>query len=371
MEQITAKQLINNLIAKSEPYIVDNTNNIDIFILDIEGNITTIIPTNKLIINGHTYYYTLTSNNWIYLYNNIDFDKIFSENKTDVTWYGDHFSFGYSKEFPDILNLHLTSYNFEMRTREIKRSSIYCDFKISDFITDSKNPKCTARKSNTYLSTTFDSIFTEDVAYIKDIISFGLTQEKIVVGPDEFLYHGEVYKIQTGPKGGLFIMVPKIDGTLKRKGISRDSLEQLVTKETDTVPTVNPTIQPIEQQIHFPVLGELPTQQHHNTRSSKNKETQNGGSVYTYKFKNLLSHFILKFAKMNNIKLQNNTYVFVKQSTNHMIILFNYILLSIDTKQTKQTKQYILNANTQLINKYLSPPGIKNTAIFNNKLVYV
>jgi len=369
MEPITAKQLINNLIAKSEPYIVDDTSNIDIFILDIQGNITNILPTHKIIINDHTYYYTLTSNNWIYLYNNIDFDKVFSEKDSDKTWYGDHFSFGYSNEFPDILNFHLTSYHFDMRSHQTKRTSIYCDFKISDFINDSKNPKCTARKSNTYLTTTFDSIFSEDVAYIKDIISFGLTQEKIIIGPDEFLYKGKVYKIQTGPKGGLFIMVPKLDGTLKRKAISKDLLEYSQTENTENTDTSAPLTVPYT---NLPVLGDSPVQStqqpHYNTRSSKNKDTQNGGGIYTYKFQNLLSHFILKYSKDNKIKLQDDTYVFIKQSTNHMIILFNYMLVSTDSKDTKQ---YILNVNTQLINKYLSPPGIKTTNVYKNKLVYV
>ena len=375
MEPITAREFINNLIAKSEPYIVDNANNIDIFILDIQGSIVAISPTHKLVINGHTYYYTLTPNNWIYLYNNIDFDTIFSETYTGTPWYGDHFSFGYSKEFPDILNFHLTSYYFDTRSYEIKRNSIYCDFKITDFITDSKNPKCTARKSNTYSHTTFDAVFSEDVAYIKDIITFGLTQEKIVVGPNEFLYKGKVFEIQTGPNGGLYIMIPKTDGSFKQRRITKKELEE---RHGHTGPTLEltETAAPaapveIEQATAAAVTTtELsPVQQtSYNTRARKKLETQNGGGNYTYKFQNLLSRFIVKFAKSNNIKLQNNTYIFVKQSTNHMIILFNYTL---ESDHSKHTKQYILNANTQLINKYMSPPGIKNTELFKNKLMYV
>ena len=79
MKLMSALQFINNLIAKSEPYIIEDTHNIDIFILNKTGEIIAITPTHKIIINGHTYYYTLTPNNWIYLYNHVDFDSIFTD----------------------------------------------------------------------------------------------------------------------------------------------------------------------------------------------------------------------------------------------------------------------------------------------------
>ncbi len=51
-----------------------------------------------------------------------------------------------------------------------------------------------------------------------------------------------------------------------------------------------------------------------------------------------------------------------------MIILFNYVMSSSDSKHTRQ---FILHANTQLINKYLSP-GVKNDEFLKNSgLVYV
>jgi hypothetical protein len=370
MKLMTASQFINNLIAKSEPYIIEDTHNIDIFILDKDGVLIGIEPTHKIVINNHTYYYTLTSNNWIYLYNNINFDTIFNPNATNqsTTWYGDHFSFGFNKEFPDILNFHLTSYTFNIRSRHTQRTGIYCDFKISDFIADSKNPKCTARKSDKYLETTFDSVFVSpEVAYIKEIIEFGLTKTSIKIGDGEYLYNGKVYKIQEGKRGGLFIMVLQDDGTEKKVRISKDSLQKT---HTDTNVENNTSIETIPTQDE----QKQEQQQVYNTRLRKKKLTESeetkhvGGGSYTYKFKKLLGQFILKFAKNNNIKLQNNTYVFVKQSTQHMVILFNYIMSSLDSKHTHQ---YILHANTQLINKYMSP-GVKNDAFFKNaSLVYV
>ena len=392
---MSASQFINNLITKSEPYIIEDTHNIDIFILDNGGQIITISPTHKIIINGTIYYYTLTPNNWIYLYNNVDFDSIFTETNAYTTWYGDHFSFGYSHEFPDILNFHLTSYTFDMRSRQTRRQAIYCDFKISDFISDSKNPKCTARKSNTYLATTFDAEFSPELAYIKDIITFGLTQDSIHVGTDEFLYKGKVYKIHTGPKGGLFIIIPKADGTEKKKRIDKNDVKTssngTVAKVLAEVPTISATTTATAAvadatnaaNTNFPVLGDSPPHQEtlqplHNTRLSKKekekeKETDkakvvNGGGMYTHKFKKLLEQFVLKFAKNNNFKLHNNTYVFVKQSTHHMVILFNYIM---SPTNSKNSHQYILHANTQLINKYMSP-GVKNEDFLKKKgIIYV
>jgi len=367
MKLMSASQFINNLIVKSEPYIIEDTHNIDIFILDNSGEIISVTPTHKIIINQHTYYYTLTPNNWIYLYNNVDFDSIFTDENAYTIWYGDHFSFGYSKEFPDILNFHLTSYTFDMHSYQTFRKAIYCDFKISDFISDSKNPKCTARKSESYLPTTFDAEFSPELAYIKEIITFGLTQESIHVEDDEFLYKGKVYKIQKGPQGGLFIMISQADGTEKKKRLDKD----VKTKNTNasTEPSTATTAATVTASV-FPVLGDSPpapaaavapaaAAPQYNTRlrtkTDKNKVVTGGGR-YTYKFQKLLEQFISKFAKNNKIKLQNNTYVFVKQSTQHMIILFNYVMSPTDSKHTRQ---FILHANTQLINKYLSP-GVKN-----------
>jgi len=393
MNPMSAKEFINNIIAKSEPYIVDDADNIDLFITDKEGNLLSISPTHKIVINDISYYYTLTVNNWIYLYKSQIFDNIFAEDNSNLyDWYGDHFSFGYNYEFPNILNFHLTNYSYDNITQNTHREAIYCDFKLEDFITSNKNPQCTARKSKYYLQTSFDNVFSNDVSYIKDIITFGLTQDKIVVNDDEHLYHGKVYKIQTGPKGGLFILVPQNDetGEVSEKKIritkSKINIQSVSQMKPLPAPAPTPPQQPAPAPTQQPAPA--PPQTSKSSSSSKtdlanlindtNQLTINGGGSYTYKFQKLIPQFVLKFAKNNDIILNNNTYIFIKKSTNHMAILFNYNMApnSLVNKLPKNTKnnkdkQYILHANIHMINKYMSP-GTNNKNIFKNtSLVYV
>lgn len=365
MKYITAREWVHNIIAKSEPYDILNPSNIDLFILDKYGNIVRIEPTHTIKIQDYTYYYTLTENNWIYMYNNLDFDRLFAEhNSESYGWYGDHFSFGYSREFPDILNFHLTNYQYDHIHNTTIRNGIYCDFKITDFIDDVKNPKCTARKSNSYLPVRFNDVFSEDIAYIKDVIEFGLT-ETISVGVDEYLYNGTVYKIQTGKKGGLFILVQKTDGTYKKKRIPKTAAVVTASAASTSTPeasiTVNTKGHETNASQEVTSLGAFAVTPTHSPAVADAPNIQAGGSLYTYKFIKLLGQFIIKFAKTNNIVLETNTYIFVKQSTHHMIVLLNYL-----TKRASQSKhQYILHANTNSVNTYLSPRK-KNKDIFTH-----
>ena len=385
---MTAKEFINNFIAKSEPYIVDDPDNIDLFITDKAGNLVSISPTHKIVINDITYYYTLTVNNWIYLYKSQIFDNIFAEDNSNLyDWYGDHFSLGYNYEFPDILNFHLTNYSYNNMTHNTHREAIYCDFKLEDFITSNKNPQCTARKSKTYLQTSFDNVFNNDVSYIKDIITFGLTQDKMIVNDDEYLYHGKIYKIQTGPKGGLFILVPQTEGTSVTGAIEK---KIRITKSKLNIQSVS-QIQPLTQQqpaLTQPKISKSSDSSSKSSDSSKSNTsntlntiidkakdlTINGGG-YTYKFQKLIPQFVFKFAKNNDIIMNNNTYIFIKKSTNHMIILFNYNMTPtvISNKHIKETKnkQYILHANISMINKYMSPGDNYKNIFKNTSLVYV
>ena len=380
---MNARDFIHNIIAQSEPYDRNDQTNIDLFILDSDGNIASIEPTHKLIINDTMFYYTLTANNWIYMYTSPNFEKLFTQLNVDLYgWYGDHFSFGYTNEFPDVLNFHLTKYMFDSVTNQTMRKSIYCDFKVSDFMNDMQNPRCVARQKDTYLPTRFDSIFPPEYAYVKEIIVFGITQQ---LDEGTIIYNGSPHKLHTGPRGGLYIVLPKdAKGNIKKVSIPKSRLRKSPIITPTTVITTSTVARNASMASAtrdailptLPILGDSPPKYATATAmatatgigntlmpvpQSRNIQTRmpvlgtspplHGGGVYAYKFQKSLVHFIKEFAKVTKFKLENNTFIFVKQSTENMIVLFNYTID--DALQSRH--QYILHTNMKSINKYMSP----------------
>ena len=236
----TVKDLIRNIKAASEA--VDENAVFPLIVLNSQNQMEIMRPSRVVHIEGAgSYYFKTTRNNWIYLYDCDHYDTFDGVQ----LGYGNHYTIGYSDAHPDLVKFHCTRYVMNSTSHELERMSSYCEFKLQDFAVD-MNPPChrelpatnklvpTHKKLDYILNSEFDI----DRSYIKTFFAYGLVynrtsspkpsekspqpaptsppvSKRAKSATDRIIFNedGKTYAVETGARGGRYIMV---DGIMHR-----------------------------------------------------------------------------------------------------------------------------------------------------------
>ena len=91
----------------------------------------------------------------------------------------------------------------------IHRRTHYSEFTIPDFVKSRvMNPPCMHHNKPTgkFLDYVLNSPFDKNREYIKAFFRFGLSHVAKPIPEGQYKYKGRIYNIETGPRGGRFIL---------------------------------------------------------------------------------------------------------------------------------------------------------------------